>query len=154
MGASFPIRVGETRSKDCMSKCYTVCWPTTYSLACWQRFGGRASRMRSEIFGEKEPIEGGQKTAKRRRHRPGPHADSPKDTEGVLQMDGTCCYLNGGLEAEPLTTSLRLHCRQMRWLEDWMLDFRYRKISWTSKPHRCGMELDERRRIAARKANH
>ena len=63
-----------------------------------------------------------QKNPKQRRRGPGPHAYSSKDTEFVLQMDGTCCYLNGGLAAEALTISLRLHCRQMGRLEDWMLE--------------------------------
>ena len=80
--------------------------------------------MRSEILGEKEPIEASQKGAERRRRGPGPYTHSPKDTDGVLQMDGTCCYLNGGLVAEALATSLRSCSRQMRRLEDWMLDFR------------------------------
>ena len=74
--------------------------------------------MRSEILGEKEPMEGSQKDAKRRGRGPASNANSPKDTEGVLQMDGACGYLNGGLAAEAFTTSLRLHCRQMHRLED------------------------------------
>ena len=69
-------------------------------------------------------------------------------------MDGTCCYPNGGLAAEALTTSLRLHCKQMGRLEDWMLDFGCWRISWTPKPHRCGVEVDDCRRMVARKANH
>ena len=108
--------------------------------------------MRSEILGEKEPIEASQKSAERRRRGPGPNAASPKDTEGVLQMAGTCCYLNGCLVAEALATSLRLRSKHMGRLEDWMLDFRRWKISWTPKPHRHG--VDECRGIVARKANH
>ena len=56
---------------------------------------------------------------------------------------------NGGLAAEALTTSLRLHCKQMGRLEDWMLDFRCWKISWIPKPHWCRAELDTCRRIVA-----
>ena len=56
--------------------------------------------MRSEILGEKEPIEKSQKDAKRRGRGPASNANSPKDTDGVLPMDSTCCYLNDGLVAK------------------------------------------------------
>ena len=74
--------------------------------------------MRSEILGEKEPMEESQKDTKRKGRGPASNANSPKDTDGVLPMDSTCSYLNDGLMAEALATSLRLHPRQMGRLED------------------------------------
>ena len=74
--------------------------------------------MRSEILGEKEHMEESQKDTKRKGRGPASNANSPKYTDGVLQMDSTCCYLNDGPVAETLPTSLRLHPRQMGRLED------------------------------------
>ena len=110
--------------------------------------------MRSEILEENEPIEGSQKNAERRRRGPGPYAYSPKNTDGVLQMDGMCCYLNDGLVAEAPPTSLRLRARHMGKLEDWVLDFRYWMIPRTSNCHWCRVESGDCWRIAGRKENH
>jgi hypothetical protein len=77
-----------------------------------------------------------------------------KNTEGILQMDGACFHLNGGLVAEAFTTSLRLNSEQMRKLEHWRLVFRRWKVAWTPNSHRCRVKFGDCRRIVARKANH